>query len=288
MLVRRQDLPWHLAGPEEAMKDLLARVENIWQALVPRLPSFTVEVLPEIDSTNTELMRRARDGLLEPVLLVAERQTAGRGRLGRGWHSRPGQSLTFSLGLPMAPASWSGLSLVVGLSLAEQLHPQIRLKWPNDLWLQQRKLGGILVETATHTGHSPEEAGRRLVVVGVGINLARPDAAALQAPLEGSAQTAAPMPPAGLAEVCMGITAGEALERVAVPLAHELMRFEATGFAPFQSRFAQLDALAGQQVRLSDGTEGQARGVDAEGALLLQTADGLRRITSAEVSVRPC
>jgi len=268
------------------MTELLAHAENIWQALVPRLPSFTVEVLPEIDSTNTELMRRARDGLLEPVLLVAERQTAGRGRLGRGWHSRPGQSLTFSLGLPMAPASWSGLSLVVGLSLAEQLDPQIRLKWPNDLWLHQRKLGGILVETATHTGNSPDEAGRRLVVVGVGINIARPDATALQTPASDTAS--APVPPAGLSEVCMGLTAGEALERVAAPLVNDLLRFETTGFTSFQPRFARLDALTGLQVRLSDGTEGQARGVDAEGALLLETPDGLRRVTSSEVSVRPC
>ncbi|HMN92045.1 MAG TPA: biotin--[acetyl-CoA-carboxylase] ligase [Hydrogenophaga sp.] len=268
------------------MTDLLARSENIWQALVPRLPSFTVEVLPEIDSTNTELMRRARDGLLDPVLLVAERQTAGRGRLGRGWHSRPGQSLTFSLGLPMAPASWSGLSLVAGISLAEHLHPDVRLKWPNDLWLQQRKLGGILVETATHTGNAPDAAGRRLVVVGVGINIARPDASAL--PPTSTGAVAPPLPPAGLAEVLMGITAGETLERVAVPLVHDLLRFETDGFAGFQNRFARLDALAGRTVRLSDGGEGQACGVDAEGALLLDCAGVTRRITSAEVSVRPC
>ncbi len=271
------------------MTDLLARSENVWQALVPRLPSFTVEVLPEIDSTNTELMRRARSGLLDPVLLVAERQTAGRGRLGRGWHSRPGQSLTFSLGLPMAPVSWSGLSLVVGLSLAEQLDPQIQLKWPNDLWLQQRKLGGILVETATHTGNASDDAGRRLVVVGVGINIARPEAAAVQPPTSEAGAAVAPVvPPAGLAEVRMGVTAGEALELLAAPLVHDLLRFEASGFAAFRSRFARLDALDGQPVRLSDGTEGQAQGVDAEGALLLQTRDGLRRITSSEVSVRPC
>jgi len=267
------------------MTDLLARAENIWQALVPRLPAFTVEVLPEIDSTNTELMRRARDGLLEPVLLVAERQTAGRGRLGRGWHSRPGQSLTFSLGLPMAPASWSGLSLVAGISLAEQLDPQVQLKWPNDLWLHQRKLGGILVETASHTGGASDAAGRRLVVVGVGINIARPETSALQAP---AGDAPAPMAPSGLAEVLVGITAGEALERVAAPLVNDLLRFETAGFAGFQPRFARLDALAGRSVRLSDGTEGLARGVDAEGALLVETREEMRRVTSAEVSVRPC
>ncbi len=90
------------------------------------MPGLTVEVLPEIDSTNTELMRRARAGRIDPVLLVGERQTAGRGRLGRGWDSEPGKSLTFSLGLPLAPADWSGLSLAVGVTLAECLDPRIR------------------------------------------------------------------------------------------------------------------------------------------------------------------
>ena len=103
--------------------------EAIWQAVAPQLPGFTVEVLPRIDSTNTELMRRARAGRGEPTLLVAEQQTAGRGRLGRDWHSGlegvPADtggdlpSLTFSLGMPLAPGSWSGLSLAVGVSVAE-------------------------------------------------------------------------------------------------------------------------------------------------------------------------
>ena len=87
----------------------------------PLLPGFTVEVVPEVDSTNSELMRRARAGRTEPVLLVAERQSAGRGRLGRSWNSKQGDSLMFSLGLPLAPADWSGLSLAVGVSLAESL-----------------------------------------------------------------------------------------------------------------------------------------------------------------------
>jgi BirA family biotin operon repressor/biotin-[acetyl-CoA-carboxylase] ligase len=84
--------------------------EALWEAVAPLLPGFTVEILPEVDSSNSELMRRARSARLEPVLLVAERQTAGRGRLGRAWESAPGDSLTFSLGLPLAPADWSGSS----------------------------------------------------------------------------------------------------------------------------------------------------------------------------------
>lgn len=82
--------------------------------MAPVLPGFTVEVLPSIDSTNTQLMRRARAGLAEPTLLVAELQTAGRGRLGRPWRGAVGDALMFSLGMPLAPADWSGLSLAVG------------------------------------------------------------------------------------------------------------------------------------------------------------------------------
>jgi BirA family biotin operon repressor/biotin-[acetyl-CoA-carboxylase] ligase len=113
--------------------------EAIWEQIAPLLPNFTVEVLPEIDSTNTELMRRAKAGQFEPVLLVAEKQTAGRGRLGREWHDLAQRdetlpALTFSLGLPLSPSNWSGLSLAVGVSIATSLHADIGLKWPNDLW----------------------------------------------------------------------------------------------------------------------------------------------------------
>ncbi|HRM93338.1 MAG TPA: biotin--[acetyl-CoA-carboxylase] ligase, partial [Alicycliphilus sp.] len=105
--------------------------EAIWQAIEPLLPGFTVEVLPSIDSTSSELMRRARAGRQEPTLLVAEQQTAGRGRLGREWHTGTYEgtgllpALTFSLGLPLAPHDWSGLSLAVGVSVAESLQPEL-------------------------------------------------------------------------------------------------------------------------------------------------------------------
>ncbi len=237
-------------------ESLIRHAEAVWQATEPTLPGFTVEVLPSIDSTNSELMRRARSGLMEPVLLAAEDQTAGRGRLGKGWHSKPGQSLTFSLALPLAPANWSGLSLVVGVSLANSLHADVRLKWPNDLWLHQRKIGGILVETAS-TGEAGQ--GQRMVVIGVGINVARPEVSAVAALVpDGSAVTA--MAPAGLSEVLVGITPGEVLERVAPALVRDVQAFASQGFAAFAQRFAQLDALQGQAVQLSDGTRGTACG----------------------------
>lgn len=244
--------------------------EAIWEGVAPALPGFTVEVLPQLDSTNTELMRRARAGRLEPVLLVAEEQTAGRGRLGRQWSSgvRPGDVLMFSLGLPLQMADWSGLSLAVGLSVVQSLHPDLQLKWPNDVWLADRKLAGILIETT-------QIHDARYAVIGVGINITPRDGTGLATP------------PAWLQELEPGMTAPQALQRVAAALVADVQRFEAQGWGPFQPAYAARDALAGREVILSDGTTGHARGVDGGGALLVHTSGGLKKISSAEVSVRP-
>jgi BirA family transcriptional regulator, biotin operon repressor / biotin---[acetyl-CoA-carboxylase] ligase len=242
--------------------------EAVWEQVFPLLPDFTVEVLPEIDSSNSELMRRARAGQHEATLLVAERQTAGRGRLGRVWQSQPGDSLTFSISLSLAPKDWSGLSLAVGLSLAESLHPDVGLKWPNDLWLQDRKLGGILVEAASM-------GGRSQVVVGVGLNIRPRPADGLNTP------------PAALTELLPGVTAPDCLARVAAPLIQTLLTFEREGFAPLQTRFGLRDVLQGRRVHTSDGQVGVARGVSPSGALRLQTDAGTQDIHSAEISVRP-
>ena len=250
-----------LAWPADALR---AQLTPLW-------PGIAVEVAAQIDSTNTELMRRARAAGVAPVLLVAERQSAGRGRLGRPWHGgAPGAALAFSLALPLAPRDWSGLSLAVGLAVAEALHPAIGLKWPNDLWWQQRKLAGILVETAV----APAQA-KRQVVIGVGLNIRAQ-------PGDGFAT-----PPAALQELLPGLDAPGALARIAAPLLQAVQAFAHTGFAPLAARFNARDALAGRAVRLSDGTEGVARGVDTGGALQVDTAHGRRAVGSAEVSVRP-
>jgi BirA family biotin operon repressor/biotin-[acetyl-CoA-carboxylase] ligase len=246
--------------------------EAIWQDVSPLLAGLTVEVLPEIDSTNTELMRRARAGRTEPVLLVAERQTAGRGRMGRAWASAPGESLTFSLGLVLSPADWSGLSLAVGVALAEALHPRIRIKWPNDLWVDDRKLAGILIETA---GWTAEAKGPRYAVIGVGINVAVP------------ARSELSLAAAGLQQLDANALAPGALVKLARPLVEAVKAFESFGFAPFRARFDARDALRDRAVVLSDGTAGTAHGTTEAGGLLVHTAAGMVAVTSAEVSVRP-
>jgi BirA family biotin operon repressor/biotin-[acetyl-CoA-carboxylase] ligase len=242
--------------------------ESIWETVVAQLPGFSIEILPEIDSTNTELMRRAKNGQLDPILMVAERQTAGRGRQGRAWLGEVGHALTFSIGLPYQPQQWSGLSLAVGLSLAESLGPDIQLKWPNDLWRQGKKLGGILIEASTQGGQS-------YAVIGVGLNIQFPAAADLRTP------------PAALCEHWEGVTAPLALEKVVAPLIANLLRFESNGFSPLQARFNERDALKGKAVTTSDGLQGHSLGVDLQGALQLETAQGVVLINTAEVSVRP-
>ncbi len=284
--------------------------EDLWLQLRGLLPGLSVEVVERCSSTNTSLLERARVDVrpepdnaevliqrsvesaafgrraadIQPCLLVAEHQTSGRGRLGRGWSSAPGASLTFSLSLPIARNDWSGLSLAVGVALADALEPpqagstpRLGLKWPNDLWLMDgpvdggrgRKLGGVLIETVS--------AGRvRLAVIGVGLNV-RP-----------MGEVEAGTGFACLQELDAQADAPAVLHRVAVPLVRALRRFEAEGFTAFVADYARRDLLAGHAVRTTQQGvgEGVARGVDASGALQLQTPAGIVGIHSGEVSVR--
>jgi BirA family biotin operon repressor/biotin-[acetyl-CoA-carboxylase] ligase len=251
-------------------------VAALQRELRPLLAGLSVEVIAEVDSTNSELMRRIRQGQYAPLLLVAERQSAGRGRQGRAWLSHTdtqGQphaqaSLTFSVGLGLHRSDLSGLSLAVGLALAEALHPDIGLKWPNDLWWKGQKLGGILIET---TNQGPQ----RFAVIGVGLNLIPPQASDLRNPA------------AGLQQLLPGLDAATLLARIALPLSRALVNFEASGFAPLQAAFTRRDILQGQALVRGDGRSGTGAGVDTRGALLLHTALGVEAVLSDEVSMRP-
>lgn len=266
--------------------------EDIWQSCVPLLPTLTVEVLKEVDSTNSELMRRARAGQTDPVWLIAESQTAGRGRLGRQWHGQAGDALTFSLGLMLRPVDWSGLSLAVGLSVVESLDPQstlgLGLKWPNDVWVshashQWAKLAGILIETVV------TQQEDRYCVIGVGVNMATPSAQDLSIPAIGLQEhLGAVAAKASASEQSIApLTAPQALAQMAKPLLAAVLAFESKGFAPLQAAFQHRDVLRDIPVTLSDGRQGIARGVDNTGVLRVETPQGMQWIQSAEVRVRP-
>lgn len=267
--------------------------EDLWLEIAPKLPGFTVEVLPEIDSTNSELMRRARAGWADPALLIAESQTAGRGRQGRTWQNQPGDCLMYSLGMMLQPLDWSGLSLVVGLSIAESLQPtppadanvRIGVKWPNDLWLGDgHKLAGTLIETANLPAsvHAPAYGSgpgpARFVIIGTGINV-RPPAAV--------PSTALSRPPACLQDLTQAWSAPSALRTILPRLVDDILHFAHHGLTPFLPRFALRDALRGQQVHVSDGRSGEAVGLADDGALLVRGPEGLCHINSGDVSVRP-
>ncbi|EHR69147.1 birA, biotin-(acetyl-CoA-carboxylase) ligase [Burkholderiales bacterium JOSHI_001] len=276
--------------------------QALWQLLSPRLPGLEVQVLAEVGSTNTLLMERARHlgpaapsgrgadqpgrraDDTAPTLLVAEAQTQGRGRQGRSWQAAAGASLTFSLSLRLAPSDWSGLSLAVGLALADALdpwpadaadhRPRIGLKWPNDLLLMDdqgggRKLAGTLIETVG-------AGSARRVVVGVGINV-------LPLPLRDLSQGYA-----CLHEMDHAASAPQTLLRVALPLVCALQQFEAEGFAGLVPLYARRDALAGQPVRttLAGLPEGVAEGVDPDGALRVRAGSTVQRVSAGDVSVR--
>ena len=269
--------------------------QALQQALQALLPGLQVQAVASTASTSTDLLDALRHQPgAAPCLRVAEQQTAGRGRQGKAWWSQAGASLTFSLALPLAPADWSGLSLAVGLALADCLDPEVPgqpprlgIKWPNDLLLRGdaaasaglpgHKLGGILVETVA-------AGGRRWAVVGVGLNL-RPR------PAELAAQQALPWGHAALQALWPEATGPQVLARVAPALLRALLAFEQQGFAPLCSAFARRDLLAGLTLSLP-GTDppapltGVADGVDAQGVLWLRNPSGRHPVRSGEPSLR--
>ena len=236
-----------------------------------------VEVVHETGSTNADLLARAAS-LTEPLLLVAEHQTAGRGRAGRNWLSSPEGSLTFSLAWRFegGPQALIGLPLAIGVALAETLAGlgvQVQLKWPNDVLKDGDKLAGILVETQSAPG------GGIWAVTGIGLNLLMPDE--MEARL---GRSAAGVP--WLARMERDALVAALLDG----LAAALREFAARGFAAFSARWNLRHAWQGETVVLLDAgkvvQEGLAAGVDDSGRLLLDTADGRVPVLAGDVSLR--
>ncbi len=247
-------------------------------------------VLEQVGSTNAWLLQLARDEFHAHAVL-AEQQTAGRGRRGRAWQSPAGCNIYLSLGwiFNAAVRDLSCLPLVVGVAVVRALEllgiQGAGLKWPNDILANGRKLGGILLESR------PSGGGKSAVVMGIGLNVAMPpDAAAAQGidqPWTSVAELPGASPDAGLRDRL----AGALLDR----LLDALQAFETSGFAPFETDWQRFDLLFNQPVRVT-AAEGEilgcATGIDAQGNLLVSEAlpSGEQQahcFNSGEVSVRP-
>jgi len=238
-------------------------------------------VLDSVDSTNSELLRRAQAGAGSGLACTAERQTAGRGRRGRAWVSPYASNIYLSVlwRFGQGAAALEGLSLAVGVAVCRALAAcgvaGAALKWPNDVLHGGAKLGGILLEM------SGDAAGACQVVVGIGLNVHMPAAAAGaidQAWTDIRRASGGPVPQRN--------ALAAALLNEVLPL---LAGFERQGFGAWRQAWLALDAYAGAPVILDTGGQrlaGVARGVDGRGALCLETASGVQAFHGGEISLR--
>ncbi len=234
-------------------------------------------VLERVDSTNAELARRV-DGATRACL--AEYQSAGRGRSQRPWASPFGANLYLSVArnLQTSRAPMGALSLAVGICVAQALADLgatgIALKWPNDLWAAERKLGGILIE------HRGEFGGSARIVVGLGLNIS----------MQASQAAAVDQPWTRLVDHCVSVPQRNRLAAAMLDAVLEaMMGFEAHGFAPFAQRWVDFDLTRDRAVRVLEANgerRGIARGISADGALQVEIDGTLTRLYSGDVSLR--
>lgn len=244
--------------------------------------AVAIEVQACVDSTNRALLDDDDDSTVR--VLLAEHQTAGRGRRGRSWLADPAGSLCLSLAwCSTRPVRESaGLGIVAGVACTEVLRTlagaAVAIKWPNDLVVADRKLGGILVEARAGRG------GTR-AVIGVGLNVRLPPGFS-----EGIGGSGMPCTDLHAALGAATPSRNRLAALLVAGLLRRLREFEEHGLAGAVAAWPPLDALAGRRVRVLDGAGercGIAHGIDADGALRVEFDHGIARVHSGEVSVRP-
>jgi BirA family biotin operon repressor/biotin-[acetyl-CoA-carboxylase] ligase len=243
----------------------------------------TLEFKFEVDSTNTRLLGKAPPPPGRADACMSELQHAGRGRRGRRWIAPFGAGValsvawTFSDGAGALAALSLGVGVAVARALARAGAQGVTLKWPNDIWLRDRKVGGVLIELRA------EASGPAHVVIGIGLNVDLPAAARRE--IEASGVRVAAVADACDVPPSRNLVAGAILDE----LLSMLGQFEREGFAAFRDAWTALDGLNGRPARVLLGDtviSGTARGVDQEGALLLDTGDRVQRFVSGEASLR--
>ncbi|NPE53105.1 bifunctional biotin--[acetyl-CoA-carboxylase] ligase/biotin operon repressor BirA [Dickeya dadantii] len=242
------------------------------------IQSGNIAVLPVIDSTNQYLLDRL-DSVSSGDACIAEYQNAGRGRRGRTWFSPFGSNLYLSLywRLEQGPAAAVGVSLVIGIVMAEVLHhlgaDGVRVKWPNDLYLNDKKLAGILVELNGRTGDAAH------LVIGAGINLR----------MNSSGSDVINQGWINLQEAGIDIDRNMLAVKLITELRTALVIYEQQGLVPFISRWNDLDNFYNRAVKLIVGNReitGIDKGIDSQGALLLEQDGEIQSYIGGEISLR--
>lgn len=273
---------YRLAKASEAL-DAAAIGARLSPGVRERLRSL--DVVWSIGSTNTALLSRPFPPNGSTEVMLAEYQTAGRGRRGRAWLAPPGGAICLSLSWTFrdVPEDLGALGLVIGVCELRALRSlgltEGRLKWPNDVLVNDRKLGGILIELRAESG------GPACVVIGIGLNVAL--GAALLAKIAETGIAATDLITAGLHEPARNAVAAALVDTCV----RGLLDFERDGLRPFMEDWRGADALRGRMVDVKGAagavTKGLARGVDLHGALLVETLEeGLRKFVSGDVTVR--
>lgn len=242
---------------------------------------WRIHYFDEIDSTQEAARELAASGADQGTLVIAETQTAGRGRMGRSWHSPSGVNLytTIILRPPIPLADVPRMSLVAGIAAAEALEREapglVSLKWPNDVWLRGRKAGGIIAEAVTDARQNLDCV---LLGIGLNINLAAED---IPPELRDKATS-------------MRIATGHPCDRIAIAdslfnlLDSRYMETVTRGFEAVRPAWERFSALTGRRIAIVDGgrrQSGVVKGIDATGALLLDVGDRVERVVAGEVSV---
>jgi len=254
-----------------------------WLPAAVRARIETLQVEWSLDSTNTKLLDALPPAAGAAAVMLAEHQWGGRGRRGRGWVAPPGGAVCLSVAWQYQdmPADLSALSLVTGLAVADALQSLgvqgVQLKWPNDLVTGRGKLGGILIEMRAEAG------GPVHVVIGIGINVLLDEAA--RQTIAGTGNVADDLHAQQSPVPARNAVAAAILARLVLALE----AFPRQGLTPLLPDWQRRDALQDREVRIENAgeiTRGVARGIDAHGALLVETPGGVQRFVSGEVSVR--
>jgi BirA family transcriptional regulator, biotin operon repressor / biotin---[acetyl-CoA-carboxylase] ligase len=271
---------YRLPEPVELLEERAIRAAIAGDRL-DRLRSLSL--LFEVDSTNTRLLDLGPPPLGCADVVLSELQHAGRGRRGRPWVAPFGGSIALSLNWSFTDASRANpsLSLCVGVAIARALQRSgaaaIGLKWPNDIWFDDRKVGGILIELRAEAG------GPAHVVIGIGLNVRL--SPGMRAQIEASGVKAAAVADACSAPPSRNFIAGAIIDALLSMLAD----FERDGFSGFREAWMALDALRDRPAQVLMGEAviyGTARGVDAHGALRLERDGRVQEFVSGEVSLR--